>query len=71
LAQAYEADLEEREKLVRELASKHMIKGFDGELDDYTIQDFAARIDKMSRDQNQVLERVKVNLACFRLMVTV
>lgn len=57
---AYEADLEDREGLVRELASKHMIKGFDGELDDYTIQDFAARIDKMSREQNQVLERVKM-----------
>lgn len=57
----YQKDLQEREKLVRELCSKHKIKGYDGELEDETIRDFEARIDKMSRDQNQVLDRIKVN----------
>lgn len=45
---------------MRELSSRHKVKGYDGELDDDTIRDFANKIDKMSRDQNQVLERLKV-----------
>jgi len=55
----YEAQLKEREDLVREICSKHGMKGFDGDLDDEQIQEFMAKIARMSRDQNLILERIK------------
>jgi DNA repair protein RAD50 len=56
---AYEGQLKERENLVREISIKHGLKGFDGELDDIQVQEFMAKISRMSRDQNLVLERIK------------
>jgi DNA repair protein RAD50 len=45
--------------LVREISIKHGLKGFDGEVDDTLVQEFMAKIARMSRDQNLVLERIK------------
>jgi DNA repair protein RAD50 len=56
---AYEGQLKERESMVREISIKHGMKGFDGELDDIQVQEFMAKISRMSRDQNLVLERIK------------
>ncbi|KAI5850625.1 AAA domain-containing protein [Tricharina praecox] len=55
----YEGQLREREDLVREISVKHDMKGFSGELDDEQIQEFMAKITRMSRDQGLVLERIK------------
>lgn len=56
---AYESQLKEREDLVRELSIKHDIRGFDGELDDIQIQEFIAKIARLSKNQNLILDRVK------------
>jgi len=56
---AYEGQLKERVDLVREISIKHGLKGFDGEVDDTLVQEFMAKIARMSRDQNLVLERIK------------
>jgi len=55
----FEAQMKEREDLVREISAKHDMKGFSGELDDDQIQEFMAKITRMSRDQGLVLERIK------------
>ncbi|KAA8894161.1 AAA domain-containing protein [Sphaerosporella brunnea] len=55
----YEGDLKERENTAREISVKHGMKGFDGELGDAQVQEFMAKISRMSRDQNLVLERIK------------
>ena len=55
----YERQIARRETMIKEAASRHGMRGFDMELDDSLIQDFMARLGKMSRDQNLNLERVK------------
>ncbi|CUS15180.1 unnamed protein product [Tuber aestivum] len=56
---AFEAQLVERERLIREISRRHGIRGFDSQLDDSQIREFIDKVSKMSRDQSLTLERIK------------
>lgn len=56
---AYDANLREREAVVREISMKHQIGGFDGDLDDGLIEKFIDRVGQMARDQNSQLENLR------------
>lgn len=47
--------------MITDIGIKHGIKGFDGDLDESQINNFIAKISKMTRDQNTLLERIKVS----------
>ena len=55
----YEQHVEEREKLVKETARSHNIRGFDMEVTDGQVRDFIDRITKMAKDQNAAFERAR------------
>ncbi|CAZ80011.1 unnamed protein product [Tuber melanosporum] len=56
---AFEAQLVEREKLIKEISRRHGIRGFDSQLDDSQIREFIDKVSGMSRDQSLTLERIK------------
>jgi DNA repair protein RAD50 len=58
-AARYDQQLENRQKLVKETARSHGIRGFDVELDDTKVRAFIDRISKMARDQNAAFERAR------------
>lgn len=58
---AYDANVREREAVVREISMKHQIDGFDGDLDDDQIEDFINRIARMAREQNARLEKLRTS----------
>ncbi len=55
----YERQLARRKSMIKEIARRHGMRGFDTELDDSLIEEFMVRLGKMSRDQNMALERAK------------
>ncbi|PGH11620.1 hypothetical protein AJ79_04760 [Helicocarpus griseus UAMH5409] len=55
----FERQLKRREKLIKEIARQNNIRGFDNDLDDMQVNDFMQRIRKLSKDQNQALERAR------------
>ncbi|OAT05980.1 DNA repair protein RAD50 [Blastomyces gilchristii SLH14081] len=55
----FERQLRRREKLIKEIARQNNIRGFDDDLDDMQVSDFMQRIRKLSKDQNQTLERAR------------
>ncbi|EQL32149.1 DNA repair protein RAD50 [Blastomyces dermatitidis ATCC 26199] len=55
----FERQLRRREKLIKEIARQNNIHGFDDDLDDMQVSDFMQRIRKLSKDQNQTLERAR------------
>lgn len=55
----FERQIQRRENMIKEMARRHNIRGFDIELDDMQINDFIERITKMSKDQNLSLERLR------------
>ena len=57
--QSCDRQIENREKLIKETARSHNIRGFDLEVDDAQVQAFMDRIGKMARDQNTVFERAR------------
>ncbi|KAK4555948.1 DNA repair protein rad50 [Recurvomyces mirabilis] len=58
-AQQYERQIASREKLVKETARSHNIRGFDLQLDAEQVAAFMDRIAKMARDQNATFERTR------------
>lgn len=57
--ESYDRQIKNREKLVKETARSHSIRGFDLDVDDMQVQAFMDRISKMARDQNAALERAR------------
>ena len=55
----HDRQLQNRERLIKETARSHSIRGFDVDIDDQQVQAFMERIGKMVRDQNAEFERVK------------
>ena len=55
--ESYDRQIHSREKLVKEAARSHGIRGFDIDIDDKQVQAFMARISKIARDQNDEFER--------------
>lgn len=55
----YESGLRERLDIVRDISVKHDLRGFDGELSDSLVQEFIAKVARMSKDQNLVLKKIK------------
>ena len=55
----YDRQIKNREKLVKETARSHNIRGFDLDVDDAQVQAFMERISKMARDQNAAFERAR------------
>lgn len=53
----YERQLEQRTTLVKETAARHKIPGFDYDLDDVRIRDFASRISNLAKDQERSRKR--------------
>ena len=57
--ESHDRQIQNREKLVKETARSHNIRGFDLEVDDGQVQAFMERISKMARDQNAEFERAR------------
>lgn len=55
-AENYERQLVTREKLVKETARSHSIRGFDLDLDDEQVAAFMERVARMAREHNTALE---------------
>ncbi|KAI9660732.1 MAG: DNA repair protein rad50 [Alyxoria varia] len=55
----YEKQIQNRENLVKEAAHRHNIRGYDWELDEKAVRGFMERLNKMSRDQNAAVDRVR------------
>ena len=59
----YERDLESREQLIKETARRHGIRGFDLDITETQVREFMERISRLSRDQNNALERARRDTA--------
>ena len=57
--ESHDRQVQNREKLTKETARSHNIRGFDLEVDDAQVQAFMDRISKMARDQNAAFERAR------------
>jgi DNA repair protein RAD50 len=57
--QSYDRQVQNREKLIKESARTHGIRGFDMDIDDKQVQAFMERISKLARDQNTKLENAR------------
>jgi DNA repair protein RAD50 len=55
----YDRQLQQRETLIKESAKRHGVRGYDYDITDKQIADFQQIINKMSRDQNKVLDRAR------------
>ncbi|WEW57646.1 DNA repair protein rad50 [Emydomyces testavorans] len=55
----FERQVERRTKLIRDIARQNNLRGFEGELDEMEISEFMQRIQKLSKERNQALERAK------------
>ncbi|OJJ97868.1 hypothetical protein ASPACDRAFT_79999 [Aspergillus aculeatus ATCC 16872] len=55
----FERQVERRQRMTREIARSHSIRGFDNVADQADVDEFMRRIRKILKEQNQVLERVK------------
>ncbi|KAI1006509.1 hypothetical protein K3495_g1719 [Podosphaera aphanis] len=55
----FEAQIHSRAQLVREIARKHSIKGYDGDLSDEQIHTFVEKIQKLIQDKDRELDRLK------------
>ncbi|KAL1969567.1 hypothetical protein VTN77DRAFT_9005 [Rasamsonia byssochlamydoides] len=53
----FERQVERRENMIKEIARRNNIRGFDGTLDDTQIDEFMHRMRKLVKDHNQALER--------------
>lgn len=58
----YERQLARREELIKEAGIRHNIRGYNiSDLDEGQIQEFMKKLEKLSRDQNSLLEKAKVS----------
>lgn len=55
----YERQLVMRERMIRDAAERHEIRGYDGDLDDRRIAAFNERIQKILNDKKRELERLQ------------
>ncbi|KMP00467.1 DNA repair protein rad50 [Coccidioides immitis RMSCC 2394] len=55
----FERQVERRGKLIRDIARQNNLRGFEGDLDEMEINEFMQRLQKLSRDRNQTLDRAK------------
>ena len=55
--ESYDRQVHNREKLVKEAARSHGIRGFDIDVDDKQVQAFMDRISKIAREQNAKFEK--------------
>ncbi|KAI1992146.1 DNA repair protein rad50 [Ophidiomyces ophidiicola] len=55
----FERQMERRGKLIRDIARQNNLRGFEGSLNDTEINDFQQRIQRLSKDKNQALDRAK------------
>ncbi|KAI3003864.1 hypothetical protein CBS147346_5183 [Aspergillus niger] len=55
----FERQVERRQRMTKEVARAHNIRGFDNVEDQADVDEFMRRVRKILKDQNQVLERVK------------
>ena len=59
--QKHEEQIQDRERLIKETARSHNIRGFDTDIDDAQVRAFMERITKMARDQNAAFERARAD----------
>lgn len=55
----YERQLQQREAIMKEVARRHMIRGFDMEITSDRLSEFMDKIARMAREQQATLERVR------------
>ena len=55
----YEHQLQQRESIVKEVARRHMIRGFDLDITNDQLSEFMDKIARMAREQQATLERVR------------
>jgi DNA repair protein RAD50 len=55
----FERQIERRENMIKEIARRNNIRGFDDTLDNAQIDEFMHRMRKMVKDHNQALERCR------------
>lgn len=55
----YERQVESRLQLVRTSARQHSMRGFDGDLDDGQVREFVAKIQRISREKDRELEKIR------------
>jgi DNA repair protein RAD50 len=55
----YERQLERRKTMIRDVASRHSIRGYDDLTDDNRVEDFIYKIRKVSKEQHAALERAR------------
>jgi DNA repair protein RAD50 len=55
----FERQIERRENMIKEIARRNNIRGFDDSLDETQIDEFMHRIRKLVKDHNQALERTR------------
>ena len=55
----YDRQIQTREKLIKETARSHGIRGFDLDLDDEQVLAFMDRISKMAREQNAAFDKAR------------
>ncbi|PYH42075.1 MRX complex DNA-binding subunit [Aspergillus saccharolyticus JOP 1030-1] len=55
----FERQVERRQRMTKEIARSHSIRGFDNVVDQADVDEFMRRVRKILKEQNQVLERVK------------
>ncbi|KAL2432759.1 DNA repair protein RAD50 [Exophiala dermatitidis] len=56
----HERQLVRRKEMVREVAAKHQIRGYDDLSDESQVEEFLFRIKKMLKDQRTALDRIKL-----------
>jgi DNA repair protein RAD50 len=55
----YERQIQQRENSIKEAAKRHAVRGFDYDITEKQVVEFQQILNKMSRDQNKVLDRTR------------
>ncbi|CAG5171396.1 uncharacterized protein ALTATR162_LOCUS7317 [Alternaria atra] len=55
----YERQVQQRENSIKEAAKRHAVRGFDYDVNEKQVVEFQQILNKMSRDQNKVLDRTR------------
>ena len=55
----HEQDIERRKGLIRDSSRRHSIRGYDTDLDDMQINEYMARISRLSKDQTAAVEKAR------------
>lgn len=55
----YERQIQQRENSIKEAAKRHAVRGFDYDVTEKQVVEFQQILNKMSRDQNKVLDRTR------------